>query len=448
MKTNNQTITIDATSTADQLRDLANKTHELNRIIARHPSTDAITLDAILNFRDDTDEDQSPELRRLVLQHPNASYRLIAYWARKYPEDLLKNPALGKIIADNDELYLDAPEILSTPGCPNELLNYAANHGDAKHRAYLLLNPELPDSVREIVSGDRTFMEAQERLIQFIAVNDDVRVREYLQAYANTSRPIWIPRFFSFDKTNSAHRRADQVLCGFPYTSAKWVWPVGKNGEYMQPISQIDLSQAGRLLNEDFTAGLLQIWGGVGQGLGVHMTRVIPASDLNDMPDDFYPEHASWLKKESDGDLNFENCTVSSFGIDDFFPFSSERCRVEWVSLGSMFYPSIYKRISHSLEQDDLDGRIKNWKADWSDLEALDETLDDLKLPTALTLGINPLFQLGGYGDGLGNTWRENNGSLLLWHSIDYAVKITIAVYYKRNDEGDMVFSVVSNCDN
>ena len=165
MKTNNQTITIDATSTADQLRDLANKTHELNRIIARHPSTDAITLDAILNFRDDTDEDQSPELRRLVLQHPNASYRLIAYWARKYPEDLLKNPALGKIIADNDELYLDAPEILSTPGCPNELLNYAANHGDAKYRAYLLLNPELPDSVREIASGDRTFMEAHERLI-------------------------------------------------------------------------------------------------------------------------------------------------------------------------------------------------------------------------------------------------------------------------------------------
>jgi len=410
MKTNIQTIAIDAASTADQLRELANKTHEINRIIARHPRTDADTLYEMSNFRGEADDGKDLEVPRLCVQHPNVSYGRIVDLGRKFPAELLKNPALEKIIADNVELYLDVPEILSTPGCPDGLLTYVANHGDAKSKAYLLLNPELPDGVRASASGGRTFKDAQERLSEFIAATEDEKEKEYIEAYASTFRPFCIPRFCSLDKGNPAHRKGDQVLCGFPYTSAKWAWPVGGNGEYMQPIAQVDLEKAGHLLHEDFGSGLLQIWGGVGQGLGVHMTRLIPATDLSDALDDFYPEHASWLKIDRDGDMIFENCAVSSFCMDEFLPFSSERCRVDWVSLGSMFYPSVFLRISYPLKQDDPDRQIKNLKADWSDLEALDERLDELQLPTGRNPGVKPLFVLGGYGDGLGNTWGEDNG--------------------------------------
>ncbi|MFH1493513.1 MAG: hypothetical protein ABIG70_01800 [Pseudomonadota bacterium] len=43
-----------------------------------------------------------------------------------------------------------------------------------------------------------------------------------------------------------------------------------------------------------------------------------------------------------------------------------------------------------------------------------------------------PQFILGGYSDGLGNTWHEDSGHMLLFHSIDHGVKITNAVYFEK----------------
>jgi hypothetical protein len=289
---------------------------------------------------------------------------------------------------------------------------------------------------------------AKNRLQDFAEKMADDVGKEFLSAYSVTSRPFFVPRFLSFDGDLREHRLSDQVLCGFPFTSQKWSWPIGGNGLHMQPVAQISLETTGKLLKLPLGAGLLQIWGCVGMGWRDHTIRIIPSADLLDSVDCFYPADAAWLKTDYDGAPEFENCIVSAFSLDDYRPFKIQNCRVEWVDMGEMFYPSVYKRIFLPFQKDDYKLSLEDDSDFVSIAEKLAEKIKKLRLPTGLNPYGRRLFVLGGYGDGLGNTWHTDDGDLILYHSVDYGIKITIALYCIFDGNGVPAFTVNINADN
>lgn len=143
-------------------------------------------------------------------------------------------------------------------------------------------------------------------------------VKEALKAFAREGRPFALPKFRPQDRT-SIKQRTEDLLGGFPFTNDDYPWPVGGvEGLHMQPIVQLNLEKAGKLLDFDFGQGLLQIWGVVGSGRdsfdivelafdsdfkkGI-FARIIPSDQTLGVPSEFFPEFAPWLGcKENDQD--------------------------------------------------------------------------------------------------------------------------------------------------
>lgn len=431
----------------DDLREYSNKINEINRIIAAHPNVDSALLDEILEFWGEDHEGIDSGVVTIALRNPSISLNKAVHFGGDYPWVLLDNPSFSAILKNNPDLYKRIPELLHQVNCPEKLLLKAAKQKKEEYWPHILINPDIPTSVSNIVNPQIMFEAANQRLHDFADKVTDGEVKEYLSLYSETVRPFCVPRFLKFDRDLRGHRLSDQVLCGFPFTSQKWSWPVGSNGLHMQPFAQINLEHAGKFLDLSLGTGLLQIWGCVGMGLRDHSIRIIPTADLSDSLDNFYPSDAPWLKTD-DGSPLFEKCIVSSFTLDDYRPFKIENCRIEWVDMGYMFYPSVYKRIFLPLQQDIHDQNFDDEYYSVRLAEKLNKQIDKLKLPT----GFNPygrrLFVLGGYGDGLGNTWHTEDGDLILYHSVDYGYKMTIALYCKTDDSGQPAFVVNINGDN
>ena len=142
-------------------------------------------------------------------------------------------------------------------------------------------------------------------------------VKEALQIFASEGRPFALPSFKSQDRSSTKQRTAD-LLGGFPYTSDAYPWPTGgPDGLHMQPVIQVNLEDAGKMLNFDFGEGLLQVWSVVGKdeksfntvemaldadkSRGV-MLRVIPVDEISKPASDFFPDFSPWLKSDSDTD--------------------------------------------------------------------------------------------------------------------------------------------------
>lgn len=141
-------------------------------------------------------------------------------------------------------------------------------------------------------------------------------VKEALQIYEKEGRPFALPSFKPQDRSSAKQRTAD-LLGGFPFTSDAYPWPTGgADGLHMQPIIQVNLEQAGKLLNFEFGNGLLQVWGLVGKdkasfdivdlafdsdfSKGV-LLRVIPIEETIDKPSDFFPSFSPWLDRSDLG---------------------------------------------------------------------------------------------------------------------------------------------------
>ena len=159
-------------------------------------------------------------------------------------------------------------------------------------------------------------------------------VKEALEVFSAEGRPFALPSFKQQDRTSTKQRVAD-LLGGFPYTNETYPWPVGgPDNLHMQPIIQISLEKAGKLLNFDFGNGLLQLWGIVGEceksfdsiqlafdsdkTKGI-FSRIIPAEEIKEKPSVFFPEFAPWLREispESDrsGHLFIEPTQQMSLG--------------------------------------------------------------------------------------------------------------------------------------
>jgi len=139
-------------------------------------------------------------------------------------------------------------------------------------------------------------------------------VKEALQIFASEGRPFALPSFKSQDRSSAKQRTAD-LLGGFPYTNDVYPWPVGGPDDlHMQPVIQVNLEEAGKLLNFDFGKGLLQVWSVVGKDAKSFNTvemaldadkskgvilRVIPVEEISKPPSDFLPDFTPWQKSES-----------------------------------------------------------------------------------------------------------------------------------------------------
>jgi len=432
----------------DELRENSNKTNEINKIIAAHPNADSDLLDELLEFRGEDAGLRDLEVITIALKNPNISLDNIIRFGRDNPKAVLENPSFAAILKKKPDLYKNIPEMLHQINCPEKLLLRAAKEKNEEFWPDILMNPFIPASLIDTVNSKNLFDSAKRRLQDFKDQSDVDSVGQYLSAYLDTVRPFFVPRFLKFDGNIREHRLSDQVLCGFPFTSQKWSWPIGSNSLHMQPVAQINLENAGKLLSLPLGSGLLQIWGCVGLGLRDHLIRVIPLTDLSDSIDSFYPPDAAWLKTDHDGAPEFENCIVSIFSLEDYRPFKIANCRIEWVDMGRMFYPSVSLRISQPLLQDESDQKFDVRSDLWTILEKLDDEIDKLRLPTGLNRFGNRLFVLGGYADGLGETWHTGAGDLVLYHSVDLGFKRTIALYCKSDEDGSPVFVVEINCDN
>ena len=438
----------DPSLSIDDLRGYSNKTNEINKKIAAHPNVDSTLLDELLEYWGEDDEGIDADVVKVALRNPAISLEKLTRFGRDYPESVLDNPSFADFLKKEPHLYKKIPEILHQINCPEKLLIKASKQRKEEFWPDILINPKIPVSLTDAVNPNNLFESGKKRLQDFKDKVSDEIVEKYLELYLNTVRPFFVPRFLKFDRSKREHRLSDQVLCGFPFTSQKWPWPLGSNGLHMQPVAQINLENVGKLLRLPLGTGLLQIWGCVDMGLRDHSVRIIPPQDHSDVLDDFYPPDAAWLKVDYEGAPEFEKCIVSSFTLDDYRPFKIEKCRVEWVDMGDMFYPSVYKRIFSPLRQDDCSSQFDDSSNSWTLTEKLDEKIDKLRLPTGLNPYGNRLFVLGGYGDGLGNAWHTDDGDLVLYHSVDYGYKITIALYCKTDDVGQPVFAVNINGDN
>jgi hypothetical protein len=439
----------DRETTLDQLLELANKTNAVNRLIAAHPNADEELLDNLLEFWGENDERVDPEVIARALANPNISITKVILYGRDYPSIVLQNPALAAILKKKPKLYRDIPELLHSSECPEKLLSMASKEKGESYWPDILMNPSLPDHLIEFVKPDILFEKARQRLQVLANTFVSAEDKAYLELYQNSFRPFYVPRFLPFDRALHEHRISDQVLCGFPYTSMKWPWPKGENHRPMQPIMQLNLSNAGKLLGLPLGEGLIQVWGSVGSKWKT-LIRNIPQHDLCEALNQDYPLDAPWLDVDTDGSPLFTDCITATFLLDEYRPFLISNCRVDWVDMGQMFYPSLYTRVFRPLEQDKF-GMPDSDDCDDGIVESMDKKLKKLNLPTGRNRFGRRLFTLGGYGDDLGNTWGHISCSvneLIFFHSIDYGVKVTVALCCTFENQGKPEFEVYLNCEN
>jgi len=233
-------------------------------------------------------------------------------------------------------------------------------------------------------------------------------VKEGLLKFSEEGRPFALPRFKPQDRSSINQRSAD-LLGGFPFTNESYPWPTGGvDGLHMQPIIQINLENASKLLGFDYGKGLLQVWGIVGAransfdvvelgfssdfNKGV-LTRIIPMEQTLGAPSNFFPEFAPWLfdkegAQESPGLMLIEPSKEMSTGS-----------LISWKLSKEFMYPTpIYERH-------DVTSLIP-------DFSEMDEDVDpyDLfeELKAAVIVGLRTPNDVGncylggvrGYGDG------------------------------------------------
>jgi len=171
--------------------------------------------------------------------------------------------------------------------------------------------------------------DAFRRLDAFARAQPTAVLRNFVEAYAGMSRPYCLPRFLPLDKSNPAHRLADQLGPGFPFTSAAWPWPLADD-EPMQPIAQVNLESAGKLLGESMGDGLLQCWASAMFGHPNHwdpLLRIIPKADLLQTMDSNYPQGGRRNRYKRDSRRK------GLGGPGEWWT----RPRVEWIPMGGMF---------------------------------------------------------------------------------------------------------------
>ena len=420
-------------TSAEDLMALAGHDIDVDRTLARHPNATAELLESIM-YAEDEDGNYDREVRTAIVRHPNVSSATFCELSAQYPKDAVTNPSMDALLQANPELIDSCSLLLELDGCPDSWLKHSVSSSFYPVRLQTLRNPKLPEKLRARLSPEMLVNEAESNLEKFKEKQKDDLSAKFLEEYIKVAErlPYAIPSFCDFDPKNPDHRVADQVICGFPYTSKSWPWPQDAGEKFMQPLAQIDLSNAGKILGKNFDDGLLQIWFSVDpdskvKGSWDPIVRFIPRTSLREPLDEKYPSDTPWNPmRESDPDEEL------LFGLPKELVPSA---RVDWIAAGVMF-PRPTKALSQWLEDRTLSFS--------SDIEKIEAKIEKLKIP-----GLGNCFdeksralRLGGYVFGYGNeadliSWKSNDDQLLLYVSVEF---FAMAVTFSKDQSGNYTF--------
>lgn len=430
----------DPATSAEDLMALAGHGIDLDRRLARHPNSTADLLESIM-YAEDEDGNYDREVRISIVRHPNVSSAAFCELSAQYPKEAVKNPSMDALLQAKSEIIDSCSFLLELEGCPDSWLKRGVSSSFYPIKLQTLRNPNLPEKLRDRLSAETLFKEAESNLRKFKEKQNDSLTAEFIEQYIKVAErlPYAIPSFVEFDPNNPEHRVADQVICGFPYTSKSWPWPQDSAEKFMQPLAQIDLSKAGKILDRAFDDGLLQVWFSVDpdskvKGSWDPIVRFIPRASLKEPLDENYPSYAPWNpSRTSDPDEDL------LFGLPiEIVPSA----RVEWIAAGAM-YPRPIKALDQWLEDNAL--------ACSDEIEKIEKKVEKLKVP-----GLGNCFdeksrslRLGGYVFGYGNeadliSWKSNDDQLLLYVSVE---SFAMAVTFSKDAIGKYTFGARISCD-
>ena len=305
---------------------------------------------------------------------------------------------------------------------------------------------------------------SQEFLKNFAENQIDDDIGNFIRDFESQSRLFSIPRLGIFDENDINHRKGDLFFGGIPYTSEKWPWPLDSKGCRLYPIAQIDLENAGDLLQLNLGAGKLQVWGEFRnkcyKGFEKNYDNNIDSEDWRLR---FSDEFKLIFRTIPSGDLLDEICQEKSLGnatvADKLFAKYSKSLRmhegnnlIDWQSPGEMYYPSFQKFYYFG----ELDHKTKkNHKVTVSDVyemledefyRELDSELNDADVMTSNRLWnkIGPKCSLGGYPPALDHNSISYDSNILLFFR---CMGGDFAITFDRNRKGDLQFSLESHYD-
>ena len=430
----------DPSTSAEDLMILAGHAIEVDRALALHPNATAELLESIM-YAEHEDGNFDREVRTAVVRHPNVSTATFRELSTSYPKEAVTNPSMDALLKADPQILEGCSHLLELDGCPESWLKRGVSSTSYSVRLQTLRSPNLPEKLRARLSPETLVKEAESNLQKFKEKQKTGLAAEFVEKYIKVAErlPYAIPSFCDFDPKNPEHRMADQVICGFPYTSKSWPWPQDAEKKFMHPVAQIDLSNAGAILGKDFEDGLLQVWFSVNPNSEVKgswdpIVRFIPRLSLREELNEEYPKDAPWNpSRDSDPDDEL------IFGLPNEIVPSA---RVQWIAAGSM-YPRPTKALSQWLEDRSLSFD--------SEIEKAEEKFEKLKIP-----GLGNCFdeksramRLGGYVFGYGNeadliSWKSNDDQLLFYIGVEF---FALAVTFSKDQSGKYTFGARISCD-
>jgi hypothetical protein len=380
------------------------------RQLAVDPSTPPAELERLLG--------RGAEIDRALVRHPNVPLRVYRTLAPAYPRSACANPAIGRLIEEEPGLIQAMPRLLEQPLCPPSILRWVARQGSRGQQLAALRNPAVPDDVMALLTPAYFHTDALRRLESLALAQPTPVRRRFVEAYAQLSRPYCLPRYLPLDRANPAHRFADQVGVGFPFTSAACPWPQ-VDGKPLQPVAQINLERAGKLLGEELGSGLLQCWKVV---LPRYLSqyerfiRHIPEAALAEAPSDAY-----LLDVASDQD---RDKSQGGNGLDHDAWWVDPR--VDWIPMGHMF-------------PDPLLAMVGEWQpehlgfADWYDAEEFAAEIKRAGIPSDLGayFGQAEGIRLGGFPDAVDFHASEWSNWRTIWENMP--MRISCILGYRNS---------------
>jgi uncharacterized protein YwqG len=317
--------------------------------------------------------------------------------------------------------------VLDVEHCPDKIVSWLTTHGSLEQKIEIYFREIGSNSARTLLTPN--YLEkALEKYIE-ILIDDqsDPLIREALKAYCKISEP-YARSVLTPQNSKNYEQRTQDMIGGFPYTSEKHPWPIcEESGLHMQPIVQINLVNAGKILEFDFGHGILQLWGRVARtteeldrinigykrdfSRGINL-RIIDLNDLSETPSDFFPEFSPWLTDEN-------NCF--------FVPNRDWLAKplIQWKRVSRMFQRIFYEWNSF----DQLTKHTRSALVD-EDFEDEDEKWEEFRAIVETSLDTATL----GHFSRLGGMWGASGPRD---PSVGYKVLFNVF------DESDLTFTII-----
>ena len=377
----------DPSSTAEQLQACLGVAVEADRLIAGHSNCGVEALQRLGTSGDS-------ECRQAAIRHANfPPGDEMKALIQEFPGEFFKNPALDLFLLEDPSLLTGLEEILDAPNCPDSIINWYLNNGTLSAKQRICLNEIGSPQIREKVNTQFFEDDFKKQAHRLSTEHPDPVFREAFGNYTKKTRPCAYPKFMPQDRSNPAHRTHD-MLGGFPYTSEEFPWPVSAEGHHMQPVVQINLKEAGTLLDEDVGSGLLQLWaapfrdhqnpamdfyGGdfYNGDYSTFRMRIIPEEAIFSPASDLHPEAAPWLPEPRHESGGLE--TMINLGQKQ-----TENPLISWKRMAPML-ESIEPENMRDLVLEELapDSYIsqENGKIDWPHFNFIEISRDKFNIP-------------------------------------------------------------------